>query len=81
MSAHKSCQVTITQIFPYKYQVFPIDICGKLKSSPTMTSGICVTTYDSKKRMFADVIHLKILNWEGYPGLFGWALNEVYASL
>lgn len=46
-----------------------------------MTSGICVTTYDSKKRMFADVIHLKILNWEGYPGLFGWALNEVYASL
>ena len=33
------------------------------------------------KRNFADVIKLRILRWRDYPGLFGWALNVIGASL
>ena len=33
------------------------------------------------KRNFADVIKLRILRWRDYPGLFGWALNIIGASL
>lgn len=30
-----------------------------------------------RARVFADEIELRMLKWEDYPGLPGWALNEI----
>lgn len=40
-----------------------------------------VTLYGKKKgkkKVFAGIIKLRILRWQGYPGLSSWALNAKY---
>ena len=59
--------------------------CGRLNDVSQSYLGLnswnlWMSSYMTK-RNFADVIKLRILRWRDYPGLFGWALNIIGASL
>lgn len=54
--------------------------CGTLNNVPKVIKSFClkyVTVSLCGKNVLEDVIMLRILRWEGYPGLSRWVLNAI----
>lgn len=68
--------------FLHLYQPGQLYLCGSsLKRYQVPILRTCKHYIIWRKKIFADVNNFKILRWEGYLGLSGWALNAIIYRL